>query len=142
MTPISFLVLLPALLGLAAFGPAPDAPPRDRLSQKEEVFRVPVQPQPMRSFEWTERKGPKCVPVESLRGAVLSGRNQVDFLLRGKRRLRAELSDDCPALDFYNGFYILPDDERLCADRDDIRSRIGGSCRIERFRELVPKRRR
>ena len=49
------------------------------------------------------------------------------------------MDSDCPALDFYGGFYLQPDDERICAKRETIRSRVGGSCRIERFRLLVPQ---
>ena len=70
---------------------------------------------------------------------MLSGRSSVDFVLRDRRRVRAELDSDCPALDFYGGFYVQPDDDRICARRDVIRSRMGGICRIERFRRLVPK---
>ena len=44
-----------------------------------------------------------------------------------------------PALDFYGGFYLQPDDDRICAKRETIRSRVGGSCRIERFRLLEPQ---
>ena len=91
-------------------------------------------------LEWSERKGPKCIAVDEIRGAMLSGRDGVDFMLPHRRRVRAKLADDCPALDFYNGFYLsTEEDERICARRDTIRSRVGGSCRIERFRELVPK---
>jgi hypothetical protein len=42
-------------------------------------------------------------------------------------------------LDFYGQLYLLPNDGRICARRDSIRSRVGGSCRIEKFRTLVPK---
>jgi hypothetical protein len=144
VTPISFLVLLPAWLSLAGFAAAPDAGAGVRLQivQSEQVLRVPVQPRRSRRIEWVERKGPKCVPIASLRGAALSGPNRVDFILNRKHRVRAELSDDCPALDFYDGFYLLPEDQRICADRDFVHSRIGGSCRIARFRELVPKGRK
>ena len=54
--------------------------------------------------------------------------------LRNRQRIRAGSTSDCPALDFYGGFYLQPDDERICAKRDSIHSRMGGSCRIERFR--------
>ena len=71
--------------------------------------------------------------------ASLSGREEVDFLLNNRARIRAKLEDDCPALDFDAGFYLQPEDERLCARRDAIHSRIGRSCAIERFKLLVPK---
>ena len=75
----------------------------------------------------------------NIRGAALSGRETVDFFLFDRTRLRAELSEDCPALDFYNGFYLSPEDGRICAKRDEIKNRVGRTCRIERFRRLVPK---
>lgn len=140
MTPASFLVLLPALIGLAGTGALPEPQPRVLLAQNEVVMRIQLRPRHVPMIEWTERKGPKCIAVESIRGAMLSGHDGVDFILPKRRRVRAKLADDCPALDFYNGFYLSPDeDERLCARRDSISSRIGGSCRIERFRELVPR---
>ena len=60
-------------------------------------------------------------------------------MLNNRARIRAKLEDDCPALDFYTGFYLQPEDERLCARRDAIHSRIGRSCTIERFKLLIPK---
>ena len=139
MTISTFIVLLPALLGLAASAAQQDeSRVRTLVVQDELIMRIPVQPvQP--AIEWVERDGPKCVPFEAIRGAALSGAGHVDFLLPGRRRLRAELGEDCPGLDFYNGFYLAPEDDRICAGRDSIRSRIGGSCRIERFHRLVPR---
>jgi len=84
----------------------------------------------------------KCIPTAAIQRALLSGSEQVDFVLTGRGRMRAELDEDCPALDFYGGFYLQLEDDRLCAGRDAIRSRMGGSCTIERFSELVPKIRR
>jgi hypothetical protein len=51
--------------------------------------------------------------------------------------MRAKLERSCPALDYYFGFYIMPAaDGQICADRDSIRSRVGGECGIDRFRTL------
>ena len=74
--------------------------------------------------------------------ASLSGSEQVDFILSDRARMRAQFDENCPALDFYSGFYLQLEDDRLCAHRDAIHSRIGTSCTIERFRQLVPKFRR
>lgn len=141
MSPSLFLVLLPALVGLAGSGVVQEPQERVLLAQNEVVMRVQIRPRRLGpALEWVERKGPKCIPAHSIRGAMLSGDRSVDFLLKGRRRVRAELSDDCPALDFYSGFYVSPEeDERICARRESIRSRAGGTCEIERFRELVPK---
>ena len=111
--------------------------------QDEVILRVPVQPHPLLpDFEWVEKKGPKCIPAAAIQRALLSGSEQVDFILANRARIRAQFDEDCPALDFYDGFYLQPQDERLCAHRDAVHSRIGGSCTIERFKELVPKFRR
>ena len=62
-----------------------------------------------------------------------------DFILANRTRIRAKFDNDCPALDYYGGLYLVPDDELLCARRDTIRSRMGGSCEIRRFKLLLPK---
>jgi len=135
--PISlFLSLLPALLGMGAFSQGDQV--RTLVMEEEVIMRVPVRPMPRR-FDWVEKKGPKCIPASAIRGAMLSGREHVDFMLFDRSRMRARLSDDCPALDFYNGFYLTPEDGKICMKRDGIHSRIGSSCRIERFHRLLPK---
>ena len=136
--------LLPLLFGMFAAQPAAVGQTVTRLVIEDEVIlRVPVQPHPMfPDIGWIERKGPKCIPAAAIRRALLSNSEQVDFILANHSRVRAQLDEDCPALDFYAGFYLQPRDERLCARRDAIHSRIGGSCTIERFRQLVPKFRR
>ena len=92
--------------------------------------------------EWKEGKGPRCVPARAILGASLLGQNSVDLILKNRSRLRAELGSRCPALDYYYGFYITPNpDGMICADRDIIRSRVGGECEIERFRTLQAVRR-
>lgn len=135
----AFLTFWPILLALGVAAPGESPKVRTLVVQDQLIIRVPVRPPP--PTEWVGRKGPKCIPAEDIRGAFLARRDHVDFLLRGRRLLRAELHDDCPALDFYEGFYLSSDDERICAKRDVVRSRVGASCRIERFRELVPKHR-
>ena len=49
------------------------------------------------------------------------------------------MDDECPALDFYDSFYFQLNDERICAKRESIKNRVGASCRIQRFRTLVPQ---
>ncbi|HMJ93808.1 MAG TPA: hypothetical protein VK472_06890, partial [Allosphingosinicella sp.] len=87
-------------------------------------------------------KGPECIPARAIMGAALLSENSVDLILRDRRRFRAKLDNNCPELDYYFGFYINPTiDGLVCADRDIIRSRVGGQCGIERFRALqaIPK---
>lgn len=136
-----FLSLIPALFGFAAAEQSDQV--RTLVVQQDVIMRIPVRPRAMPpALEWVERKGPKCLATEDIRGAALSGREHVDFLLQDRRRMRAELADDCPALDFYNGFYLRPEKGRVCIRRDSVHSRMGSSCRIERFRRLVPRLRR
>jgi hypothetical protein len=144
MIPGPILYFVPLMLGIFAAQPGLVGESVTRLViQDEIILRVPVEPHSvLPQFEWEERKGPKCIPTEVIQRALLSGSEQVDFLLAGGRRVRAELDEDCPALDFYAGFYLQPQDERLCAGRDAIHSRMGGSCTIQAFKHLVPKFRR
>jgi hypothetical protein len=136
--------LVPLLLGLFAAQPTTVGQSVTRLIiQDEVILRVPVQARPLfPDIEWVEKKGPKCVPIAAIRRALLSGSEQVDFILDNHTHIRAQFDEGCPALDFYGGFYLQPQDDRLCARRDAIHSRIGGSCTIERFKQLVPKFRR
>ncbi len=102
--------------------------------------RTPPVPMPP-PVVWKEVRGPKCVVVNQLAGAAITQSDSVDLFLRGGRRLRAQLDDNCPALDYYGGFYLAPTkDGQVCGGRDTIHARSGGKCQIDRFRELVPKR--
>lgn len=86
-----------------------------------------------------ERKGPKCIDAAAIGGAAVTAPDSVDFILKGGNRVRARLADECPALDYYSGFYFRsPADGKLCADRDSIHTRSGGDCQIDKFRTLVP----
>ena len=138
------MTFVPLLLGLFAAQPTVVQQSVTRLIVQDEIIlRVPIQPRPLvPRFDWAERKGPKCIDTGVIRGALLSNAQQVDFLTQGPRRIRAELDEDCPALDFYGGFYLQPQDQRLCAGRDAIHSRMGGSCTIQEFKQLIPKFRR
>jgi hypothetical protein len=137
---INLLTLLPALASLAVADTAQANQGVRRVTVREEVtIRVPIRPRPGPQIEWREKRGPRCIPAASIRGAMLSGRSSVDFVMRDRRRVRARLDSNCLALDFYDGFYVQPEDHRLCMRRDVIRSRMGGDCRIDRFRLLVPR---
>lgn len=141
MNPQIILSFIPLALGLFTAQAAAIQQGVTRLVVQDEVIlRIPIQPRPLAPvIEWVEKKAPKCLPANAIRGAVLSGPSQVDFILSGGARVRAKFDEDCPALDFYGGFYLQPADERFCAGRDSVHSRIGGSCTIEKFRQLVPK---
>jgi hypothetical protein len=136
-----FFSFIPLLIGLVAMEPAALQQTVTRLiGQDEIILRVPIEPRPLGpQIDWIEHKGPKCIPVSAIRGALLSGPEQVDFIFGNRARVRAQFDEDCPALDFYGGFYLQPQGDRLCAGRDAIHSRMGGSCEIERFKLLEPK---
>ncbi len=58
---------------------------------------------------------------------------------KGGKRVRARLADECPALDYYSGFYVKPPhDAKICAGLDSIQTRSGDDCQIDRFRTLIP----
>jgi len=91
-------------------------------------------PAPVR---YREKKGPKCVAVADMGGAMIVEPGAVDLVMDGGKRLRAKLDDDCGPMDFYNGFYLRPAaDGQVCAKRDVIRMRSGASCEIDTFKTL------
>lgn len=142
MSPSLTLYLLPALAGMLAAEPGGNGGAVTRLvGQDEVIWRVPVAPRPMQQrISWIERKkGPKCISTRAIRRAMLSGPGTVDFILADRTRIRAKFDSDCPALDYYGGLYLEPEDALLCARRDTINSRMGGSCEIKRFKLLMPK---
>ena len=133
------------LLAAGASSPAPaqqGARQGQILVREQVVIRVQTQRPAPAAVQWKEGKGPKCIPARAILGAALLSQNSVDLVLRDRRRIRAKLQRSCPALDYYYGFYITPNaDGMICADRDTIRSRMGGQCEIDTFRTLraVPR---
>ena len=123
-------------------GPA-TAPPemtvRRMLVRDTIILHVPIAQRRERRLAWIERRGPKCLPAAMIAGAAMSSPSSIDFVLRDRRRVRARLDSDCAGLDFYGGFYVEPNGGAVCAKREEIRSRAGSTCRIERFRALQPK---
>lgn len=138
MTLFALFGLIPALFGLVGES-KPEPSVRRVVVHDEIILRIPVRPRLARQIEWIEQRGPKCIAAGRIAGATLSGPSSIDFVLQDRRRVRAVMDDECPALDFYSGFYFQLSDERICAKRETIRSRVGASCRIERFRTLVPQ---
>ena len=88
-------------------------------------------------IRWREGRGPRCLAARSVIGASALGRDSVDLVLRDNSRIRVRLDSNCPGLDFYHGFYVNGTaDGMICADRDSVRSRMGGQCEIDQFRTL------
>ena len=138
-----------AALLLLAFGGGDDKQPRPRppvgasLTVRQQIIiRVPagirsVAPAAGSLLDWREGRGPRCVAASRIVGATFPGPNSVDFIFRDNTRIRARLERRCPALEFYRNFYVNATvDGLICADRDSIRSRIGGECQIDQFRSL------
>ena len=139
--------LYSALLGLLTvlFASGEQAAPatpsvRSMTVEQRLIVRVPVRPRFHGRLRWEESDhGPKCLPVSAIAGASLAGSDGIDFVLRNRNRIRAKLVDDCGGLDFYDGFYVQPQDRKICARRDSISSRVGRTCEISRFRMLLPR---
>ncbi len=93
------------------------------------------------AITYKEKKGPKCVAVADMGGAMIVEPGAVDLVMEGGKRLRAKLDDDCGPMDFYSGFYLRPAaDGKVCAKRDVIRMRSGASCEITTFKTLQAAR--
>ncbi|MEN2787160.1 hypothetical protein ACFOKI_04505 [Sphingomonas qilianensis] len=152
---------LPSLLLLMLVAPAPASPPRgaappprgwgmtqmtirQRIIIRTQRQVAPVSrplPMPDDGPRVSEKKGPKCVPIERLAGTGVTRKNSVDLLLTDGTMLRAKLDDDCKALNFYGGMYLRKTpDGQLCGKRDVIRARSGGACPISSFKKLKPKK--
>jgi hypothetical protein len=96
-----------------------------------------AQPPNASRIRWEEHHGPRCIAWAQIAGSGLLSQDSVDLIFRDNTRIRARLERHCPALDYYNGFYMsATPDGLICADRDSIRARTGGECRIDSFRTL------
>jgi len=129
--------LLPTLFALFGAQPPVTATVSRLVVRDEVVMRVPVvRPRIAWPVRWVEKRGPRCIRSTSVIAAALADESSVDFLLRDRRRIRAKMDSECPTLDFYGGFYLQPEDDRICAQREEIRNRRGDTCRIQRFRTM------
>jgi hypothetical protein len=137
--------LLMLVFGGAAEGPAAAGVQYAQVTVRQQIIiRVPqgraLQPAAAMTH-WREGRGPRCISARAVAGATLPGRNSVDLVMRDNSRVRAHLENNCPGLDFYHGFYVNGTaDGMICADRDAIRSRMGGQCGIDQFRSLTAVR--
>jgi hypothetical protein len=137
-----------ALLLLAFGGGEEEQQPVPRPAQstltihQQIIIRAPAASRPAAPgaaslIRWEEHRGPRCIAWARIAGHGLLGQNSVDLIFRDATRVRARLERRCPALDYYRGFYLpATADGLICADRDSVRSRTGGECRIDTFRTL------
>lgn len=141
-----YSMTLSAILWLAASPAAAGGLLRVEFAQlrieTREIVRVRPVPPPRINLpkpRWTEKKGPDCIQVDTIAGALVAAPDSIDLILKGNIRMRAKLEKSCPSIDFYMGFYVKPTrDGRVCKGRDLIYSRAGGNCEIDKFRTLVP----
>lgn len=88
------------------------------------------------SFE--EREMERCVPMSGISGVQTGTGNRLLLFLRDDRIVSINLERACRARDFYSGFYIeRSEDGQLCVGRDELQSRSGAKCEVERMRQLV-----
>jgi hypothetical protein len=141
-------VILPLLVGLLLASSAPaanaTAPPPQPIQFAQVIFhsRVVVRIEAARVpaiTNWVEKKGPHCINLSDVQGTAVIVANSVDIALRGADRMRMRFQRSCPGLDYYSGFYVVPNkDGKICAGRDVVRDRAGGECAIDKFRKLLP----
>lgn len=110
--------------------------PRRPVARQNLMAELPQRAVPRR---YEERKMEKCVPVASVAGVQTGSGNRLLLYLRDRRIVSANLEKSCRARDFYSGFYLERNkDGKLCVDRDELQSRSGAKCEIDRMRQLVP----
>lgn len=109
------------------------------------IIRIPLArqrpraPSPDPPIDWKEKKGPKCVPIRTIRAAAITAQNGIDMLLTSGERYRGRLERGCRSIDFLSGFYIqATQDGDLCAGRDAVQARGGTECEIDSFKRLEP----
>lgn len=105
-----------------------------------EVGVVPVRPMPPAQAEqWVAGKANKtaCIDATRIAGAVVIDARSVDVVMRGGKRWRLMLAQQCPQLSYYGGFYYKPAQAgKFCAGQDRIISRAGGACRVSHISQL------
>ncbi len=153
--PVTLLALAGPAAAAAATRDTPVRPVQTRVSRlqiaqisihERIIIRVPRMTRTTmrtvdRSTEWKEHKGPKCIAVAEIAGAMLNKDGALDLLMADQTRLRARLDGDCRPLDYYSGFYLKPGpDGMVCKARDAIRMRSGARCEIDGFKSLRPKK--
>ncbi len=111
-----------------------------------QVGVVPVRPMPPAERDgWIAgRPSTKaCIDTSRIAGAIVVDARTVDVTMRGDKRWRLTLAQQCPQLSYYGGFYYQPRvPGKFCAGNDRIISRAGGACRVSSISELRPARRR
>ena len=110
------------------------APPAEPQSFDGQAWRrVPVRPGgAAQSRPAPPRTGRgRCIDINGIAAAQIFGDRAIELTMRGGRRWRLHLAQECPGLSFYQGFYYQQRKAgQLCAGRDGIGARSGGECAI------------
>ena len=81
----------------------------------------------------------RCVGIDHVAGAVVFGDRAVELSMTDGSHWRMGFAAACPALGFYSGFYYRRAVAgRLCAGRDAVIARSGGSCPITSIVRIPP----
>lgn len=137
------LVLLAAAMPANAQGGRPKAaPPTAPQSFDGTAWRrVPVRPGGAdESRPAPPRSGRnRCIAINGIAAAQLYGDSAIELTMRGGKRWRLHLAQECPGLSFYQGFYYQQKQAgQLCAGRDAIGARSGGECAIASITPVPP----
>jgi hypothetical protein len=140
--------LLAVLAGVAtaAAQEPPARPPADGFGGQT-YRRIPVRPggpmAPQAGAPRRARDNKQCISINTVGAAQLIGDRTIEITMKGGRRWRMILAEDCPALSFYQGFYYQQRRAgELCAGRDAIGARSGGECGIAAIVPANPPRKR
>lgn len=108
---------------------------------RTEVRVVPMRPaQPRVAEQWQAGKASTraCIDISNIAGAAMLDPGTVDIVMKGGIRWRLLLDQQCHQLSYYGGIYYHPGKAgQICAGKDRILSRAGGSCRV---RAIAPMR--
>lgn len=118
----------------------------------EQRVVVRISPQPMsarqelaaQAFDreltqrYQEKRIGKCLALEGIAAVQTGSGNRLVLYLRDQRMISVALDKSCRARDFYSGFYVeRHKDGQLCVDRDQLQSRTGVKCEVERLHQLI-----
>ncbi len=95
-------------------------------------------PQRGLNTQFEEREMDRCLAVSGISGVQTGNGNRLLLFLNDQRIISVNLERACRARDFYSGFYVeRNEDGQLCVGRDELQSRSGAKCEVERMRQLV-----
>ena len=112
-----------------------------RISPRRGANRNPLLarlPQNGLRTRYEEREMESCLAVSSISGVQTGTGNRLLLFTQDQRMISVHLERACRARDFYSGFYVeRSEDGQLCVDRDQLQSRSGARCDVERMSQLV-----